>query len=157
MTVPSQKQFHRPVLEIVDGAQEDIVSSQRIRETLIKRFSLSSDDLLERVPSGNQTRFNNRMNWAISYLKRAGLLDSPSRSHFLVTRQGQDLLTTSSGEIEASQLMNLIEARRQHENVQGGDGASGSGVTTMANVIDDAKLILLIALPTNRSRNCIVS
>ena len=140
MTVPSQKQFHRPVLEIVDGAREEVVPSQRIREALITRFSLSGDDLLERVPSGNQTRFDNRMNWAISYLKRAGLLDSPSRSNFLVTRQGHDLLTSSSGDIEASKLMALIETRKQRENVQGGDGASVLGVTTIADVTDVANV-----------------
>ena len=140
MVVPSQKQLHRPVLEIVEGAQEDIVSSQRIKEALIIRFSLTDADLLERVPSGNQTRFDNRMNWAISYLKRAGLLDSPSRSRFLVTRQGCDLLTTSSGDIEASQLISLLEARRQRGNVQGGHAMSGSGVSVKADLLDDANV-----------------
>ena len=68
MAVPTQKQLHRPILEIVDGAEEAVVFTQLIKESLVERFVLTEDDLLERVPSGQQPRFDNRINWAISYL-----------------------------------------------------------------------------------------
>ena len=114
MGVPTQKQLHRPILEIVDGAEEDIVSLQQIKESLIERFSLTEGDLLEKVPSGRQTRFENRTYWAVSYLKRAGLSASPLRAHFQITPQGRDFLATHAGDdIEIRQLNELIKARQQ--------------------------------------------
>ena len=55
MAVPTQKQLHRPILELVDGAEEEVVSLQSIRASLVERFSLTEDDLLEKVPSRQQT------------------------------------------------------------------------------------------------------
>ena len=113
MTVPSQKQLHRPILEIVEGAEEDVVSLQSIRDSLVKRFSLTEEDLLEKVPSGQQTRFENRAYWAVSYLKRAGLLEAPSRARFRVTLQGRETLEASEDDIETGELSDLIRARQQ--------------------------------------------
>ena len=96
MAVPSQKELHRPILEIVDGAKEDIMSNQYIIEKVIERFSLTNDDILEKVPSGGQTRLDNRVSWALSYLKKAGFLQSPSRKHFQITPQGKELLATGN-------------------------------------------------------------
>ena len=119
MAVPTQKQLHRPILEIVDGAEEDVVSLQSIRESLVERFSLTEDDLLEKVPSGQQTRFENRAYWAVSYLKRAGLLEAPSRARFQITLQGRETLVTSEGDIETGQLSDLIKARQQPTSSEG--------------------------------------
>ena len=113
MAVPTQKQLHRPFLEIVDGADDNIVPLQSIRKSLIERFALTEDDLLEKVPSGQQTRFVNRLYWAASYLRRAGLLESPSRARFQMTLQGHEALETSKGDIETGQLRNLIESRQR--------------------------------------------
>ena len=137
MAVPSQRQLHRPVLEIMVGAQEDILSSQEIKVSLAKRFSLVEDDLKQRVPSGHQTRFENRIHWAISYLKRAGLLDSPMRSHFRVTPEGRRILETLSGDIGTSWLNGLIEARRQGSNAERRE--TGVGPDVPADTVHDSE------------------
>ena len=136
MAVPTQKQLHRPILEIVDGAEEAVVFTQLIKESLVERFVLTEDDLLERVPSGQQPRFDNRINWAISYLKRAGLLDSPSRARFRITPQGRDILATTKGDIEASQLNRLIQGRMQRANPQREDAESISDVSVDPGLVD---------------------
>ena len=106
MAVPPQQQLHRPILEIVSQAADEVVSIQRIRTTLIRRFSLNEEDLSEVVPSG-QNRFANRVYWAVSYLKRAGLLEAPSRAHFRITDQGQRILSTYSGDLGITWLKGL--------------------------------------------------
>ena len=136
MAVPTQKQLHRPILELVDGAEEAVVFTQLIKESLVERFVLTEDDLLERVPSGQQPRFDNRVNWAISYLKRAGLLDSPSRSRFRITPQGRGILATTKGDIEASQLNRLIQGRMQRANPQREDAESISDVSVDLGLVD---------------------
>ena len=55
MAVPSQQQLHRPMLEIVSGAGDDIVALQEVKDALIRQFSLDDRDLAERVPSGQSS------------------------------------------------------------------------------------------------------
>lgn len=49
---------------------------------------LSNEDRLEVLPSGGQTVFKNRVAWANTYLKKAGLLDSPARATVVITKAG---------------------------------------------------------------------
>ena len=113
MTVPTQQQLHRPILEFVAQPQLKVVSLQQIRSALIQQFSLDDNDLAESVPSG-QNRFLNRVYWAVSYLKRGGLLEATSIAHFRITPQGRRALTREEGEIESKYLKDLIDARIQH-------------------------------------------
>ncbi len=113
MPIPTQQQLYRPVLQLVNDARGEIVSLAQIRLSLAERFSLTDDELAEKVPSGEQTRFVNRLYWAVSYLRRAGFLTSPSRAQFVITPPGSKLLASQLGEIRHRQLTELIELRRQ--------------------------------------------
>ena len=112
MAVPSQQALHRPILEIIKGTEKDVVSLQQIKSALIEHFSLDSNDLAEKVPSG-QNRFTNRAYWAVSYLKRAGLLTAPSPAHFQITGAGRQILASQAGHIEIKQLKELINTGGQ--------------------------------------------
>ncbi len=120
MAVPTQKQFHRPILDIVRD-RKSIVPRVQIRQTLVDRFALTEADLQEMVPSGAQTRFDNRVYWALSYLKRAGLLQAESPGRFTITAVGTELLSELTGDIETSYLQMLIDRLKQQapsESVQ---------------------------------------
>jgi restriction system protein len=41
------------------------------------QFNLSEDERKELLPSGRQATFDNRVGWARTYTKKAGLLESP--------------------------------------------------------------------------------
>jgi restriction system protein len=58
----------------------------------------------ELLPSGSQAVFNNRVGWARSYLKQAGLLASQKRGFFTITPKGVDLLATNPEKIDISIL-----------------------------------------------------
>ncbi len=94
---------------------------QYVIEKVIERFSLTNDDILEKVPSGGQTRLENRVTWALSYLKKAGFLQSPSRAHFQITQQGKELLATGMDDLLLLRW-NDLDAVRQ-----------GGGADTAAN------------------------
>ena len=113
MAVPTQQDLHRPILEIVSGANDDVVPLQQVKAALIERFSLDDKDLAERVSSGRK-KFTIRANWAVSYLRRAGLLTSPSRACFRMTEHGLKILETQQGDIGTTQLKSLIDAQGQH-------------------------------------------
>lgn len=46
------------------------------------------------MPSERQTVFSNRVGWCRTYLKKAGLIESPSRAHFVITAEGKRILNT---------------------------------------------------------------
>jgi restriction system protein len=52
----------------------------------------NTHDCDELLPSGNQSKFSNRVAWAKSYLQQAGLLLSPKRGHFQLTDRGAHVL-----------------------------------------------------------------
>ena len=117
MAVPSQQLLHRPILEIVGQTVDEIVSIQRIRTALIRQFSLDEKDLSEVVPSG-QNRFANRVYWAVSYLKRADLLEAPTRAHFRITEQGRNILTAHSGDLGITLLKGLKVSRTTARSIE---------------------------------------
>lgn len=64
------------------------VSTTSVIEALAKEFSLSEEEKSKLLPSGKQTTFSNRVHWAKSYLKQAGLLEYTRRNHFKITQDG---------------------------------------------------------------------
>lgn len=73
-------------------------------EVLADEFKLSPEERNELLPSGSQAVFNNRVGWARSYLKQAGLLASPKRGFFIITPSGIELLATNPAKIDLSVL-----------------------------------------------------
>jgi restriction system protein len=54
-------------------------------------MALSEADMGELLPSGTQTKFDNRVAWAKSYFVQAKVLDSPRRGYFRITPRGREL------------------------------------------------------------------
>ncbi len=106
MSVPPLDELHRPVLEIAAGAEQRL-TRQHFVQRLSELFSLTELDLQEMVPSGVQTRIENRANWAITDLKKAGLMDNPERNQWEITKSGRDYLATHSGIIKIGELEKL--------------------------------------------------
>ena len=118
MAVPRIEDLRKPLLEIVDGAKEDVVPKQYIRKKVIERLSLTNDDILEKVPSGGQTKFDNCVGWTLYELKKVGFLQSPSRADYQITPQGKKLLATGADDLLSLSWNALKNAVRQ-----GGDYA----------------------------------
>lgn len=58
---------------------------RNIAAILTKQLNLSSENLTEMLPGGRQTFFNNRVGWAKTYLKKAGILDNLSLAIIVIT------------------------------------------------------------------------
>ena len=85
MSVPGFQAFLRPVLDqYADGAERRARDLGGIIGSIL---DLSQSDLEETIPSG-EPRFLNRLWWAHSYLKQAGLLESPRRGYYRLTQLG---------------------------------------------------------------------
>lgn len=78
---------------------------------LAVEFSLTDDERAERLPSGTQDVFGNRVGWARSYLKQAGLLAAPKRGVFCITGEGRALLAKHPLKIDNTVLSQYASFR----------------------------------------------
>jgi len=90
MSIPKYVTFFRPTLEIISDGNEH--SRSDLYSTICKKMNLTEEDLLEKLPSGRQTKYINRVSWAITYLKKAGLIESVTRGTFRITEDGINVL-----------------------------------------------------------------
>jgi restriction system protein len=90
MSVPDYQSLMLPVLKtVLDGKEHKF---RDIIETLAIEFRLNDEDRKELLPSGQQPIFDNRVGWAKTYLKKAGLVDSPRRATIVITQRGLEVL-----------------------------------------------------------------
>lgn len=90
MAVPDYQSMMLPLLKIASDRQEH--SLGEIIETLALQFGLTDADKQEILPSGRQAKFDNRVGWARTYLKKAGLVESTGRAKFRITERGLQVL-----------------------------------------------------------------
>ena len=91
MSVPSFQQLMLPALQTI-GQRYDEISIAGLEDQVGKALRISAEERQLRLPSGNQTLFANRLNWARSYLSKAGLIELPRRGYCRATDRGRKLL-----------------------------------------------------------------
>lgn len=107
MAIPGYQTIMLPVLKLASD-QKDHKFSDCV-QSLAEEFLLTDEEKSELLPSGTQAVFNNRVGWARSYLKQAGLLSSPKRGYFRITEQGLKLLSERPEKITAALLERYSE------------------------------------------------
>lgn len=98
MAIPDFQTLMLPVLKLAADGEEH--KFRQAVEELAEEFNLSTEERNELLPSGSQAVFNNRVGWARSYLKQAGLVASSKRGFFTITRIGTELLSTNPEKID---------------------------------------------------------
>jgi len=91
MAVPDYQSVMLPLLQFVAKKGAETSTSEAV-EALAKELGLTEDDLKEMLPSGIQSTFVNRVGWASTYMKKAGLLEATRRGFYQITDRGRDLI-----------------------------------------------------------------
>ena len=107
MGVPDFQSFFYPILKYSSDGQEH--SLDEIRSFLTHYFCLTDEDKAERVPSGTQTKFDNRIYWTKSYFSKAKLIENTKRSHFKITERGFNFLQKFNSDITINDLKTINE------------------------------------------------
>jgi len=123
MAVPDFQSFFKPLLEIAADGREH--SLREGRDRIAKEMGLSQADLGERLPSGTQTKFDNRAAWAKSYFIQAKVLDGTRRGYFQITERGRELLRQGHHRIDIKVLNQYPEFVEFHTSQPAG-GAGGT-------------------------------
>ncbi len=101
--------FQTLMLPVLQSAQQGEMRISDVVEQLAEDFSLTQQEREHLLPSGRQTQFANRVNWAKSYLNKAGLVVNTRRGYFSLTERGQEVLAQSPQKIDRKFLAQFDE------------------------------------------------
>jgi len=107
MTIPDFQAIMLPLLQYASDGKEH--SLRDAITFLADVFNLSDDERKELLSSGQQAVFDNRVGWARTYLKKAGLFISPKRGFFQITDKGKEILSQNPSEINLKFLNQFPE------------------------------------------------
>jgi restriction system protein len=109
MPIPDYQSVMLPLLRFAgDGAEHKFRDAV---EALALEYQLTPDERSELLPSGTAPLFDNRVGWARTYLKQAGLLESPKRGVLRITERGKATLSKSPKRIDVKFLDQFTEFR----------------------------------------------
>ncbi len=104
--IPDYQTLMEPVLRC---AVDREVKTGDIIESLADKFNLTPDERAEQIPSGGQAIFYNRIHWAKTYLKQAGLIEYTRRGHFRTSERGKSALNDPNIVINNRYLRSIPE------------------------------------------------
>lgn len=107
MAIPDYQSLMLPLLKLAADGQEHRLTEAT--EILANQFALTAEERQERLPSGMQARFDNRVGWARTYLVKAGLLQGTARGRFRITQRGLKVLRENLSEINVRYLSQFDE------------------------------------------------
>jgi restriction system protein len=90
MAIPDFQTIMLPLLRNYHDGKEHFIRDTV--DALAKEFKLTEEEKKALLPSGVQEVFRNRVAWATSHLKMAGLITTPRRGIYQITARGQEVL-----------------------------------------------------------------
>ena len=133
MAVPTLDELHRPVLEIANASARRLTRKEFV-EQVSTMLSLTNADLQETVSSGRKFQFEHRTNWAITDLKKAGLMNNPQRNQWEITQAGRGFLETQQG------IIKLADLQDRWPESQEGLGTSATVADGSGDITPDEQL-----------------
>jgi restriction system protein len=110
MAIPDFQSVMLPLLQhLADGKEHP---NTEVLEALADYFDLSEDERKAPLPSGQDFLFRNRVAWARTHMKAAGLIDNPKRGIFVITSAGRDVLGGAPDRVDLK-LLQTYEAYRE--------------------------------------------
>jgi restriction system protein len=115
MPIPDFQTIMLPLLRFSGDSKEH--SIREAVDFLATEFQLTNQELRELLPSGQQETFSNRVNWAKTYLKKAGLIHSTRRGYFQISERGINDLHKKPSRIDIKflrQYREFIDGLKPH-------------------------------------------
>ncbi len=121
MAVPDFQSFMLPLMRLTSDKAEHSLSE--VIDKLADEFALTQEERRELLPSARQARLDNRVGWAVTYLRKTGLLERTGRGKFKITEVGLKVLSENPASINMKFLARFEgfqEFRRRRETSDDG-------------------------------------
>ncbi len=125
--IPDYQAIMLPLLKLISNGKE--YKMRDVTEELAKQLGVTEEERKELLPSGAAPVFYNRTAWAKTYLKKAGLIDSPKQGFVIITPRGIQVIKSNPSSIDVkflkqfSEFIEFQSAKREDEqsNIEGQD------------------------------------
>ena len=107
MAVPNFQAIMLPLLGFAADGKEN--SLRESIESMAEQFKLNVEERKKLLPSGRQYTFDNRVGWALTHLKKAGLVEYTRRGYFRITKRGKKVFQENPQEINIKFLEQFPE------------------------------------------------
>ncbi len=107
MAIPDYQSLMLPFLKVAADGKEHRIG--QVIEQLARDSGLTEEEKQQLLPSGKQTRFANRVHWANTFLRQAGLLQATKRAHFKITDRGRGVIAKLPSKIDNEYLAQFPE------------------------------------------------
>jgi len=102
MAIPDYQTIMLPLLKFAGDGK--VHPKREAVEYLAKEFDLSDEERNTLLPSGKSRIFNNRVGWAITYLKKARLIVPVRHGYFKISERGKAVLSQNPEKIDIKYL-----------------------------------------------------
>jgi len=131
VAIPDYETCMIPLLkQLADG---NLHTMKDLSQRIADHFGLTDEERQRLLPSGQQSYINNRVGWAKSYLKKAELLENPSRGKVRITDEGRSVLRDAPSAINCEYLMrypSFVEFWKQKRRTESDESEAAIAVTT---------------------------
>lgn len=128
--VPDYQRLMLPLMRLTGDGQEHTTTDAA--DFVADHFSLTPADREELLPSGTQTKLNNRIAWARFHLIKAGLLQSTGRGRFKITARGQQVVADNPAEINLKLLDQIPEFAAFRASIRQNRSSSAPSESSLA-------------------------
>lgn len=117
MPIPDYQSLMLPLLTFLSDGIEH--STREAINALADQFGLTAEERTTPIPSGPQPVLDNRVGWARTYMKKAGLIESPRRGIIKLSDRGSGVLKKNPSRIDNHLLEQFEEYRDFKEQARG--------------------------------------
>ncbi|MEI6332886.1 MAG: restriction endonuclease [Pseudanabaena sp. ELA645] len=134
MAVPDYQGLMLPLLRYAETRHSEITTSEAV-EVLAQELNLTEEDRREMLPTGTQSTLSNRVGWAATYMKKAGLLQPTRRGYYQITDRGRELLAKQPKTINVK-LLDKYPEFLEFKKLKGTRLRNGEKITETKSIAD---------------------
>jgi restriction system protein len=142
MATPGYQEFMLPLLRIAADGREHTVP--QATAALAEQMKISEQDRDALLPSGTQTRFYNRVTWALTYLSKTLLTEKTGRGRFRIAPRGAEVLKRNPPRIDTNFLEQFPEYQtfknKKKEKIAAVSGTKEADAATDLDITPDEQL-----------------
>lgn len=120
MAIPTYDELMVPVLKVLSDGSE--YSGDDITNIIADQLNLTEEEKNRIYPNNPKKIFKDRIAWARTYLKKAGLIESPQRSTSKITREGMKVVKSKLKELNLK-FLEQYESYREFRHIEVSDNS----------------------------------
>ena len=136
MPIPTYEDLMLPLLKEY-AASGGPRALKELLPIMADKLGLSEEEKAERLPSGRQGLFHNRLHWAKTYMGKAGLVSSPARGLAQITERGRAVLQQNPERVDGTTLAKFEEFTEWKDASSSGSPKETTGAIAVPQLVPE--------------------